>query len=271
MNHKVIFILLDGLSFDAAYSRMGYMLHTVEQNAAVLFRVRSELPTLSRPLYEVLMTGTPCLHNGITNNLIIRKSYQKSIFHMARENGLVTAAAAYYWMSELYNRAPFQHFEDRDYSNENFIIQHGKFYFDDAYPDSHLFLDGHVLLTQHSPDFLLIHPMGLDHTGHLYGGASKEYFQKAGEMDCILSTFLPVWEKAGYTIVVTSDHGMNEHGFHGGAGDSERMLPLWIIGQNIKYADSGQCIPQLELAPFVCELLGVTPSQDMIKHRFVKE
>lgn len=27
MKNKVIFILLDGLSFDAAYIRMGYMLH----------------------------------------------------------------------------------------------------------------------------------------------------------------------------------------------------------------------------------------------------
>lgn len=268
MKNKAIFILIDGLNFDAAYTRMGYMLHIVERKAASSFKVKAELPTLSRPLYEVLMTGTPCIENGITNNRIVRRSHQKSIFHIARENGLSTAAAAYYWMSELYNRAPFQHLEDRDYSNEELTIQHGKFYFEDTYPDSHLFLDGHILLTRHSPDFLLIHPMGIDNIGHLHGAGSKEYYCKAAEMDNILSTYLPMWENAGYTIVVSSDHGMNEYGFHGGSEEFERMVPLWIIKRNTVYTHPLECIPQLELASLVCDLLKIPPAREMEGHRF---
>ena len=268
MKNKVIFILLDGLSYDAAYTRMGYMLHIIERKAGSFFKVKAELPTLSRPLYEVLMTGTPCSENGVTNNMVVRNSRKQSIFSIARENGLSTAAAAYYWMSELYNRAPFQHLDDRDYSNEELNIQHGKFYFEDTYPDSHLFLDGHVLMMRHNPHFLLVHTMGIDNAGHLYGGCSKEYYSKAGEADCILSTFLPVWKEAGYTVVVTSDHGMNEYGLHGGGRDIERLLPLWIIGGSTAYTHPQECVPQLELAPLLCELLGVSPSPEMVRHRF---
>lgn len=268
MQNKVIFILIDGLNYDAAYTRMGYMLHLSENKEADFFKVQAELPTLSRPLYEVLMTGTPCIRNGISNNMIVRTSNQKSIFHLARENGLTTAAAAYYWISELYNRAPFRHMEDRDYSNEQLTIQHGKFYFDDAYPDSHLFLDAHVLLKRHNPDFLLIHPMGTDFTGHLHGACTKEYYSKAAEMDSILSTFLPIWENEGYAIVITSDHGMNELGAHGGPGDLERLLPLWILGKGASWEHMSECIPQLELAPLVCELLGVQASKEMRGHGF---
>lgn len=67
-------MLLDGLNYDAACAHMGYMLHLTENKIAGFYKVNAELPTLSQPLYEVLMTGTPCIANGITNNFTIRRS-----------------------------------------------------------------------------------------------------------------------------------------------------------------------------------------------------
>lgn len=44
-----------------------------------------------------------------------------------KENKRTTAAAAYHWVSELYNRAPYSIFEDRIQHDETKNIQHGIF------------------------------------------------------------------------------------------------------------------------------------------------
>lgn len=267
MKKKLVFVLLDGLNYDAAYAHMGYMLHLSEKNRIAFFRVNGELPSMSRPIYEVLMTGTPSSVNGISNNFVTRRSNQVNLFRLAKEQGYRTAAAAYYWFSELYNSTPFDRLEDRETENESLDIQFGRFYFEDSYPDSHLFSDGHGLILRHRPEFVLIHPMGIDHIGHMHGGNSKEYRLKAVEADILLSSLLPVWTEMGYDIIVTSDHGMNEFGFHGGGSREERMVPLWIVSADCRFTPREE-VGQLEIAPLVCDLLSLRLSAGMGGHGF---
>ena len=150
---KLIVVVLDGLRYDAARKYLGYMEHLVEQGEANCYRVQSQLPSLSRPLYEVLLTGTHVARNGITANHIARLSHEQSVFHLAREAGLRTAAAAYHWVSELYNSAPFNPVADRHQHDVSRLIQHGLFYFEDYYPDSHLFIDAEHLRSTYDPHF----------------------------------------------------------------------------------------------------------------------
>lgn len=266
MGKKLIFILLDGLNYETAVSRMGFMQHLVEKEISRLYKIKAELPSLSRPLYETIFTGTPPYIHGVVSNVTVRRSREKSIFELAREHGLKTAAAAYYWMSELYNRAPFDLVNDREQINEELNIQYGKYYFDDAYPDSHLFIDGEILRKTYDPDFLLIHPMGIDYIGHLYGSESKEYKKKAMETDLILAEFIPQWINQGYQILVTSDHGMNQDGNHGGVEENERMVPLWAIGSCFQSEKELETIPQIALAPMICKILNMQISEKMIDH-----
>ncbi|MFC0216593.1 alkaline phosphatase family protein [Paenibacillus chartarius] len=266
---KVIMVVLDGLRYDTARTQMGYMNHMVEAGKAACCRVWSELPSLSRPLYEVLLTGTPSSVNGITSNQTVRLSTQTSVFHLAREQGLRTAAAAYYWVSELYNRAPFDPIEDREQHDESRAIQHGKFYYDDSYPDSHLFADAELLRRRENPDFLYIHPMGIDDAGHRYGADSKEYRGKAIMADALLANLAPGWLELGYRVIVTSDHGMNADGQHGGTGVEEREVPLYIMGTaGVKPGYYEERVPQLAVAPLACRLLGLQPSAAMAALRF---
>ncbi|WP_018132157.1 alkaline phosphatase family protein [Effusibacillus pohliae] len=264
MADKVILVVVDGLQYEAACSQMGYLNHLVEVNWAARFLVKSELPSLSRPLYEVLLTGTPSSVNGITSNQAVRLSAQKSLFHLAKENGLRNAAAAYYWVSELYNRCPFDPLLDRWQEDERNAIQYGSFYFEDAYPDSHLLLDAEVLRRKYDPHFLYIHPMGVDHAGHQFGSDSKQYREKVITMDSILANFLPIWMEDGYQILITSDHGMNPDGLHGGTGKDERDVPLYCIGSAFVPGIYHDVIPQLAIAPLVCKLLGIAPAEAMI-------
>ena len=261
---KVILVILDGLRFDIAQSSMGYLSHLIEVSHASLYKVRAELPTLSRPLYEVLLTGTPASVNGITANAVARLSEQTSLFHLAAQQGLTTAAAAYYWFSELYNRSPFSPFGDREQHDLHFPIQHGKFYFDDTYPDSHLFADAEVLRQDWNPDFMLVHPMGIDHAGHRFGADSKDYRGRVLATDSLLAQYLPRWMGAGYTLLITADHGMNADGQHGGILPDVREVPLFWLGADA-YHPLGDLkeLSQLAIAPLICHLLSLPLGQNM--------
>jgi predicted AlkP superfamily pyrophosphatase or phosphodiesterase len=262
---KTIVIVLDGLRYDVMLSSMGYLNHLVEKSIAALYKVKSELPSLSRPLYEVLLTGTPSCVNGITANQVVRLSRHESVFHLARKSGLRTAAAAYYWVSELYQQAPFDYFADRIQNDDTKPIQRGMFYYDDRYPDSHLLSDAEYLRRSFDPDFLYIHPMNIDDTGHKFTSDSAEYRGEALRMDSLLAQLLPEWIKEGYQILITSDHGMNEDGQHGGTGDGERDVGLLAIGRSFKpgiYTES--YLPQLAIAPLICSLLDVPVSSEMV-------
>ncbi|MED3563439.1 alkaline phosphatase family protein [Bacillus xiapuensis] len=268
MLNKVIVVVVDGMRYDKGFDALGYVQHLVETNQAALYKVKSELPSLSRPLYEVLLTGTPASMNGITSNQTVRLSNEKSIFHLTKENGLRNAAAAYYWVSELYNRAPFNFIEDRIQEDMSKPIQSGLFYWDDDYPDSHLLMDAESLRRKHDPHFLYIHPMGVDVKGENYGSESKEYREQILKMGSLLAQLLPIWMKSGYHILITSDHGMSEYGNHGGITDGERDVPLFVISPRIETGIHGETIPQLAFAPLVCELLGIEPSDKMISYKF---
>ena len=256
---KVIFILLDGLTLNGAKENMGYLSHLVEKNIASFTEIKGELPSLSRPCYQTILTGQPAYKHGITANNINKISNLNSIFSLVRENNLKTAAAAYYWISELYNESPFNPVKSRITHSELLPIQYGLFYFDDAYPDSHLFLDGEFLRQRFNPDFTFIHPMGLDYIGHKFGSDSSEYENALINMDSIIANLLPTWISEDYVIFITSDHGMTEKGSHGGDKDILRKLPLY--GINIKFEKS--LYSQLQIAPTLCEVLGIAIPETM--------
>ena len=110
---KTILVILDGLNYGTAIQTMGHLQAYCRRGLGRLYQVQSELPALSRPLYECLLTGVAPIDSGVVNNRVTRLSYNQSIFHYARAAGLTTAAAAYYWISELYNRTPFNPMLDR--------------------------------------------------------------------------------------------------------------------------------------------------------------
>lgn len=268
MTGRVILVIIDGLTHAGACSGMGYLNHLVEAGRAARLLIKAELPTISRPLYEVLLTGTACYVNNIASNHPAGMSGQKSLFHLTGEKGLKNAAAAYHWISELYNRHPFDPVRDREQDDESRAIQHGRFYFDDSYPDSHLFSDGELLRIRQNPDFLLIHPMGVDNAGHLYGPDSGQYRQKILEADALLGRLVPGWIGEGYHVLITSDHGFSPDGRHGGTSPEERRVPFFGIGPSFIPGVYQEEVSQLAVAPLICNLLEISPPAAMASIQF---
>ncbi len=264
--NKVILILSDGLRYDTAVSSMGYLGHLVEAKLASLYKVKGELPSMSRPMYETTHTGLTASEHGIVSNLVVRRSTKPNVFQAAVQAGKATAAAAYYWFSELYNRAPYDKIMDREVDDASLLIQHGRFYTEDEYPDPDLFATAGMLVRRFEPDYLLIHPMGMDYAGETHGSDSAEYRAHAIHQDMWLAPYIAEWLERGYNILVTGDHGMNADGRHGGTTPDVREVPLFMIRPDVSgKGDTGEVVSQLQLAPTVCKLLGV-PIPETMKH-----
>lgn len=261
---KVILVLSDALRYDVAVSHMGYLGHLVEARLASLYKVTGELPSMSRPMYETIHTGLPSSKHGVTSNYVVRRSLKPNIFQSTVQAGLKTAAAAYSWFSELYNRAPYDRIEDREVDDETLPIQHGRFYSEDDFPDIELFATGARLARRFDPDYLLIHPMGMDYFGEKYGADTPQYRKQAILQDVILASLVPEWIERGYAILVTGDHGIDADGTHGGTTPEVREVPLFLIEPEMKGAgDTGLTVSQLQIAPTISRLLGLPIPETM--------
>src|SRR5690242_17171018 len=104
---KVILILSDALRYDVARANMGFLGHLVENRQATLYKITGELPSMSRPMYETIHTGVSSSEHGVVANSISRLSKMPNVFQAVKDAGKVTAGAAYYWYSELYNGVPY--------------------------------------------------------------------------------------------------------------------------------------------------------------------
>lgn len=252
---NVVFVLLDGLSAAAGEACMGYLNALAEAGRAVYGRVPCGLPALSRPLYQCILTGRPPLVSGIVHNACWRPDPAPTIFHRARDAGLITAAAAYHWISELCNRAPWDPARDRCTDDPDLPIMHGMFYCNDAYPDDHVFLDAESLRLRHNPHLLLAHPMGIDDAGHRAGGDSAAYRNAARNADMLLARWMPGWLEQGRQVIVASDHGMHADGAHDGPTDQERLVPVWLAGAAFKGLSLPP--PQTAWCGLMADLLGL--------------
>ncbi len=265
--NKVIFVLSDALRYDIAKANMGFLGHLVETKQASLYRIIGELPSMSRPMYETIHTGIPSSGHGIVANSIVRLSNKPNVFKAVKDAGRVTAAAAYYWYSELYNRAPFDPIDDREVNDDNLNIQHGRFYTQDEYPDIELFNMAAHLVRKYTPDYLLLHPMGMDFHGETFGSDSKEYRNHAIFQDAKLAPLLMEWRERGYIIFVSGDHGINADGGHGGTTPEQRDVPFYVIQSKGRgRGDTNEIISHLQIAPTILRWLNI-PIPETMKGR----
>ena len=252
---RVVFVLLDGLAAATARRCMSYMQSLTDAGLARHTELQGELPPLSRPIYATLLTGLRPTQSGIMHNDDARLCPAPTIFSRAQDAGLTTAAAAYHWMSELCNVAPYEPGRDRITDDAALPIAHGLFYCTDAYPDDELFHDAACLRRRYAPHLLLAHSMGIDNAGHLHGANSKEYRDAARKADGLLARWLPEWMAAGYAVLVASDHGMDDDGSHNDNSEAARRVPLWLAGEGFK--NTPLPADQTQIAGLVCRALGI--------------
>ena len=73
--------------------------------------------------------------------------------------------------------------------------------------------------------------------------------------DVLLAEYIQTWLDAGYQILVTADHGMNNDRSHNGVLPEEREVPLIVLGSAFSL-DPAARPQQTELCGTICQLLG---------------
>ncbi len=261
---KLVMVLVDACRYDAALRNFGMLEHLTDYGQCARYKVKGELPSLSRPMYATLMTGLPACSHGVYCNEMDLQPDAPSVFSLCRAAGGVTAAAAWKWMAQLFARPGFSLNADRFQIGTDAAIENGIYYEDDDYPDQYVLADGEYMRRAYHPDFILYHTMAVDNAGHLYGADSLQYEQAVSNISRLLSPLVPQWLAEGYQVVVTADHGMNEHHLHGGTTDGQRDVPLYILSPKVmpgRYEDG--CLSELTIAPLLCRLLDIAPSEQM--------
>ncbi len=248
---RLVFVLLDGLCAAQAQSLMPVMRALEETGQARRTELEAALPPISRPIYATLFCGLTPLESGILHNERNLPCPRPNIFSKARERGQITAAAAYFWVAELLLGRAFQPLRERFQNDPKSHIQHGIYYWDDAYPDPELFADGEYLRQRFKPQLLFVHSMGIDNAGHRHGANSEEYKGAVRGADSLLAVYLPLWLQAGYQVLVTSDHGIQADKSHYACSEEARLVPLWLVG-------SAMALPsaQTDIAALVDALLA---------------
>lgn len=228
----LIVVIADGLDYETGRQCCGYLGALVDCGRSRLHCALSELPSLSRPLYECIFTGRIPVESGGVSNFSSRAAAHASVFHAVHEAGGTSAVAAYHWMSELFVRTPWDPVRDKRLERDNATgsIDHGWFYSRDEMPDSEVFAEAEILRRRYRPDLLVVHTMGIDEAGHQSGRDSNAYRIAARWFDMELARYMPGWLEEGASVIVTADHGMHSDRFHGGTSDVERQVPFWTCG-----------------------------------------
>jgi hypothetical protein len=116
--------------------------------------------------------------------------------------------------------------------------------------------DGRAVLAR-APNALILHFVTPDHQGHAYGVRSAKYRAHITSFDGLLFGLLaevgPEW-----TVVVTSDHGANDAGDHGGDVLIQRRSPIFAYGPGIAApVPVSPQLDQIDLAGTLSALIGV--------------
>ncbi|WP_120499771.1 alkaline phosphatase family protein [Roseovarius sp. EL26] len=267
---KTCLIIVDGLRYDTALSDCGYLQAAVEAGHARLWKMQSELPTISAPLYETIHTGLPPVEHGIIGNEMIRPSNKPNLFSILKQADRVTGAVAHCYYHTLYGGSSFDPFEHGEINNPDAPVPHARYYSMEGYCPENSAMPAEVdmcaqvwgIARDHAPDYLLFHTSSCDTLGHWFGGESSEYRIQASKVDIALARLIPRLREAGYEVFVTADHGINSDHHHAGDQPELRQVPFYVFSDKVD-APAGDVLDQKSIAPTVLKLLGMDVPETM--------
>ncbi|XP_040571609.1 uncharacterized protein PIG-G isoform X2 [Lepeophtheirus salmonis] len=116
-------------------------------------------------------------------------------------------------------------------------------------------------------DVMILHYLGLDHIGHVFGPTSSLIPSKLTEMEDVIEKLIVDLEKKGWKddfpplILVLGDHGMADIGGHGGSTIPETITPVIALSPIFNASQSlgsSKVIQQTDLAVTLSWLTGVS-------------
>lgn len=209
------FLLVDGLKASAEKHLMNIS-HAVQHGEMQSWDVKAAFPTLSYPNYATILSGNePSVHGLLDNKLKLPMEHDH-MFDKLAASGKVIAVVGFYWWRCLLGNGPW----------------HLTTYTEEDTQDSWVYEQAQTIAMKINPDFLLVHSLGVDYSGHTWGGDSPDYGESARRVDSLISKFQEFWaHEFGGKILVGSDHGMRGDKGHGGNSPEETNIRYYFNGQ----------------------------------------
>ena len=273
---KLLLILLDGVPYRNWRRLFGNLEGWVASGEARVWKMRSVLPSTSATCYASIHTGVSPQVHQIWGNSRRRRLEFPDVFSEVTKAGGKTGAVTHSFWSEFFNRYPFDPVTDLDYDDPQGPITHGRFHtmtgdsrYNQATPsDPDLFATLTMLAERKGIDYGILHTCTLDSLGHRFFHDCEEMDDACYRIDEQLAPFIARWRKAGYEVIVTADHGQDERGHHGGAGDLQQDFAFYYFGE-AEMPDADVVLDQLALAPSILTRLGVAVPPTMTAPPFM--
>ena len=267
---KLLLILIDGVPYRNWRRLFGNLEGWVAQGDARVWRMRSTLPSTSASCYASIHTGVPPQQHRVWGNDAVYRLQHPDIFSEITRVGGKTGAVAHSFWSELFNRAPFDVVRDIEYDEPTGPIHHGRFHTMHGYnlinqttpADHDLFGTLTRLCERFSIDYGMLHTCTLDSMGHRFGHDCHEMDHACYALDAQLAPFIARWRAKGYEVIVTTDHGQDARGHHGGTGDSQQDFAFYYFG-DAAMPDKDVLLDQLALAPSILARMGIAVPETM--------
>jgi predicted AlkP superfamily pyrophosphatase or phosphodiesterase len=278
MDNKLLLIILDGVPYRNWRRLFGNLEGWVDSGDALVWKIRSVLPSISASCYASIHTGVAPAQHGCTGNGNVFRISEPDVFAQVRKGGGVTGAVAHSFWSEFFNRHPFDLVRDIEYDEpDSDTINHGRFHTMTGYSavnqmtpcDLDLFATLTNMCLRFGLDYGILHTCTLDSMGHRFFHDCQEMDHACHVMDEMLAPFIMKWRQAGYEIMVTADHGQDARGHHGGRDPLQQEAALYYFGDAEGPAQD-VVIDQLQLAPTILSRLGAPVPDTMKAGSFLK-
>jgi predicted AlkP superfamily pyrophosphatase or phosphodiesterase len=209
-------------------------------------------------------TGLPPHVHGVFGNKHRQRLEVPDVFSELAGAGRKTGAVALSWWSELFQRMPFDPVRDIELDSPQGPIHHGRFHtMADATDanqmspsDADLFATLTYLCEAKGIDYGLLHSSTLDSMGHRFGHGKREMSDACYYLDAALAPYVTRWRNLGYDVIVTADHGQDDLGHHGGAGEDQQDVAFYYFGDS-SLPPEDTLLDQLALAPSILTRMGV--------------
>lgn len=248
---RIILIIIDALRLDFISEANVPFIISSYRNMGCILTVNVQSPTVTLPRIKALTTGDIPQFVDVIFNLASTEALRDSFLHKAREAGKKIVFYGDDTWIKLYPDI-FSRYEGVS-----------SFYVNDYTEVDHNVTRNLIKeLNDKDWDVMLLHYLGLDHIGHVYGPYSNLIQPKLKEMDDIVKkiSYSLNTEDGKTLIIITGDHGMKDSGGHGGSTFSETHVPFISIG--IPCIDD--TVAQTDIPSTLSSLFGIPHPADNI-------
>lgn len=255
----VIVIGLDGTSPDGIRTANTPVIHSLINDGAVKWNVRTVLPSSSSPNWASMIMGAGTEAHGITDNDWGRADYTlppivsdedgifPTIFGWVRRNKpQAEIGAVYQWggFGRLFEKSAVNY--DKNMPNETSTAAEFANY-----------------IKAKKPVLGFMHLDHIDDAGHEHGHSTPEYYAAVAKADTLIGQVLQAIKDAGISnntlVIITADHGGVGYG-HGGATVEEAEITMVLHGAGVKKGYTvQQQVYTYDLAATIAFALHIVP------------